>query len=150
MPRSNEGDSEIGIECKKYRCILSHPHRACRNNSARKRQNNRTQLRRSTGTTSVGECGKDAVFSQTKSDPKIYGPGSGYRGVWEPVISYTASAQITPTLISWVIYKGTLPVYHDLDRTTGTLTKRSPAGPYWNSTIIRCTPGAMSLPATKF
>ena len=51
------------------------------------------------------------VFSQTKNDPAKYGPGSGYRGVWEPVTSYTAPAQITPTLISWVIYAGTVPFY---------------------------------------
>ena len=93
---------------------------------------------------------KMTVFSQTKNDPKVYGPGSGFRGVWEPVIAYTAPAQITPRLIHWVIYSGTTPFYYDLDRTTGIETMRTPVGPYWNSSSAPCVPGTMSFPATKF
>ncbi len=93
---------------------------------------------------------KGTVLSETKNDPKQYGPGSGYRGVWEPVTSYTAPAKISPTLISWVIYQGPTPFYFDLDRNTGILTDRWPAGPDWNRVTTPCTPGTMSFPATRF
>ncbi len=96
------------------------------------------------------DLAKSTVLSQTKNDPKQYGPGSGYRGVWQPVSTYSAPVHITPRLFHWVIYSGTTPFYYDLDRTTGILTTRWPAGPYWNSSHVPCAPGTMSFPSAKF
>lgn len=96
------------------------------------------------------DLAKSTLLSQTKNDPKEYGPGSGYRGVWEPVSTYSAPVKITPRLFHWVVYRGATPFYYDLDRTTGILTTRWPAGPYWNSTHVLCAPGTMSFPATRF
>ena len=89
---------------------------------------------------------KGTVLSQAKNDP----PGPGYRGVWQPVSTYSAPVHITPRLFHWVIYSGTTPVYYDLDRTTGILYTRWPAGPYWNSVHVQCVVGTMSFPSTKF
>ena len=96
------------------------------------------------------DLAKSTVLSQTKNDPKQYGPGSGYRGVWQPVSTYSAPVKITPRLFDWVVYAGTQPLYYDLDRTTGILYTRWPVGPYWNSVHVQCVVGTMSFPSAKF